>query len=229
MGLWRTRHHSMEMLARDFKQQGKAIEAAFSIVDECIDLFSEKAGDDDFHRICGLVLAKARNYALGSYGLILDGLGQEAGALVRPFIEYHELLTYFRLKPTRIKEAIDDCLPSAGNRAQLIEGSFSGFRKYLNDNASHSSFSYYALNHLLDKPQMTIRKEQPMIPTVLYRNMGDFFVQMILIAIEAVNCLQTAAVGSAVKQAHAIEQLRSDGLALFKLDERVGGSSVVNE
>lgn len=220
MGLWKTRHHSMEMLAKDFKEQGKAIEGAFAIIDECIDIFNAKAGNDDYHRMCGLVLAKARNYALGTYGLILDGLGQEAGALVRPFIEYHELLTYFRLEPTRVQQAIDDCLPSAGKRAQLIEGYFSGFRKHLNDHASHSSFSYYALNHLLDKPEMAIRKEQPMLPKVLFRNMGDFFVQMILIIVEAINCLQTAVIGSADRQAHAIEQLRSKGLILFKLDER---------
>jgi hypothetical protein len=78
----------MEMLAKGYKQQGKAIEAVFAVIDECIDLFNAKAGNDDFQRICGLVLAKARNYGLGTYGLILDGLGQEAGALVRPFIEY---------------------------------------------------------------------------------------------------------------------------------------------
>lgn len=222
MGLWKTRHRSMEMLAKDFKPQAKAIEATFTIIDECIDLFNEKAGNDNFHRICGLVLAKARNYALGSYGLILDGLGQEAGALMRPFIEYHELLTYFRLEPTRVKQAIDDRLPSAGKRAQLIEGHFKGFREYLNDHASHSSFSHYSLNHLFDKPEMTIRKEQPMLPKVLFRNIGDFFVQILLITIEAVNCLQTAEAGRADKQAHAIEQLRNEGLVLFKLDERAG-------
>lgn len=67
----------MEMLAKDFKKQAIAIEKTFLIVDECIDIFNEKAGNDDFHRICGLVLAKARNYALGAYGLILDGLGKK--------------------------------------------------------------------------------------------------------------------------------------------------------
>jgi hypothetical protein len=225
MGLWKTRHHSMEMLAKDFKKQARAIEKTFLIVDECIDLFNDKAGDDDFHRICCLVLAKARNYALGSYGLVLDGLGQEAGALLRPFIEYHELLTYFRLEPNRVQQAIDDKLPSAGKRAQLIAGNFHEFRKYLNDNASHSSFSYHALNHLLDKPDMTIRKEQPMLPKVLFKNMGDFFVQMILMAIEAINCLQTAKMGCAEMQAENIEQLRIEGIEIFKLNERASTSA----
>ena len=210
----------MEMLANDYKQQAKAIEKTFFIVDECIDLFNDKAGSDDFHRMCGLVLAKARNYALGAYGLILDGLGQEAGALLRPFIEYHELLTYFRLEPSRVQQAIDDKLPSAGKRAQLIAGSFHEFRKYLNDNASHSSFSFHALNHLLEKPDMTIRKEQPMLPKVLFRNMGDFFVQLLLMAFEAINCLQTVEMGCAEKQAENIEQIRIEGIEVFKLNER---------
>lgn len=220
MGLWRTRHHSMEMLAKEYRQQGKAIEEAFAIIDDCIDLFDRKAGHDDFHRICGLVLAKARNYALGAYGLILDGLAQEAGALVRPFIEYHELLIYFRKNPSRVQEAIDDCLPSAGKRAQLIDGSFHGFRQHLNEHASHSSFSHHALNHLLEKSEMTIRKEQPMLPKVLFRNMGDFFVQMILLGFEAVNCLQTAELGSAEAQAVAVDDLRIKGIEIFRLDER---------
>ena len=226
MGLWGTRHHSMKMLAKDFKQQAKAIEKSFTIVDECIDLFNTKAGDDDFHRVCGFVLAKARNYALGVYGLILDGLGQEAGALLRPFIEYHELLKYFRLEPGRVQQVIDDKLPSAGKRAQLIEGYFHELRKNLNDNASHSSFSYHALNHLLDKPDMTIRKEQPMLPKVLFVNMGDFFVQMILMATEAINCLQTAEMGSAEKQAEDIVRLKNEGISFFKLDERVAAREV---
>ena len=212
------------MLAKNFKEQARTIKNVFEVVDECIDLFSEKAGEDDFHRICGLVLAKARNYALGAYGLILDGLGQEAGALLRPFIEYHELLTYFRLDPKQATEAINGKLPSAGKRAQLIEGYFHEFRRYLNDNASHSSFSTHSLNHLLDKPSMSIRKEQPMLPKVLFRNMGDFFVQMELMAIEAINCLQTAELGSAEKQASAIEKLRVNGIDVFKLNERSSGN-----
>ena len=126
----------MEMLAKEFKPQALVIEHTFNIVDECIHLFSEKSDTSDYHRVCGLTLAKARNYALGSYGLILDGLGQESGALLRPFIEYHELLVYFRLEPARVKEAIDNNLPSAGKRAKLIEGDFHEFRRYLNEHAS---------------------------------------------------------------------------------------------
>lgn len=210
----------MEWLAKGFKPQASAIVDAFGIIDDCIDLFDSKS-TNDYCRICGLTLAKARNFALGAYGLILDGLGQEAGALIRPFVEYHELLVYFRKDPVRAQQAIDDKLPSAGNIAKKIEGDFHGFREYLNENASHSSYSYYSLNHLLDKPEMKIRKEQPFIEGVLFRNMGDFFVQLVLLAIEAINCLQTHQMGIAEKQAEAITELKQHGINVFKLEERV--------
>jgi len=220
MELWKTRHSSLKILEKDFQEQGRAIEAEFAIIDECIDLFSAKAGDDDYHRICGLVLAKARHIALGSYGLILDGLAQEAGALARPFIECHELLTYFRLNPSRVQEVISNSLPSAGKRAQLIEGYYKEIREHLSSHSSHISFSYHALNHLLDRPGLTIRKEQPMLPKVLFQNMSFFFKQMLLLTIEAVNCLETAEIGCADKQAIAIDQLRSKGQILFERHER---------
>jgi hypothetical protein len=53
--------------------------------------------------------------------------------------------------------------------------------------------------------------------------MGDFFVQMELMAIEAINCLQTSDMGSAEKQAEAIEKLRINGIEVFKLNERPSG------
>lgn len=217
MGLWKTRHHSMEMLAKDFKEQAKAIEEAFEAIDDCINLFDEKAHEDNYYLICGLVLAKARNLGLGMYGLMLDGLGQEAGALMRPFIEYHELLKYFRLDPSRIEEAMKEKLPPAGKRAQLIEGYFKEFRDHLNQHASHSSFSDFSLNHLIDKTNMVIRKEQPMLPKVLFKNIGDFFIQMILLAIEAIQCLDQ---NKHIELAKKIEKLRTDGVIIFKLDER---------
>jgi hypothetical protein len=61
---------------------------------------------------------------LGVYSLMLDGLGQEAGALLRPLIETLELLVYLRLEPARIDQAIEEKLPSAGQIAKKIEGEF---------------------------------------------------------------------------------------------------------
>lgn len=64
-----------------------------------------------------------------------------------------------------------------------------------------------------------------MLPKVLFVNMGDFFVQMILMATEAINCLQTDEMGSAEKQAEDIVRLKNEGISFFKLGERVAASA----
>jgi len=219
MELWDTRNKSLAILAGEFAPQAKSIEDLFVVIDECIELFDE-IENDDFCRICGLSLAKARNLALGAYGMILDGLGQEAGALIRPFIEFHELLTYFRLDASRVQQAINNKLPPAGKIAQLIQGNFQEFREHLNSHASHSSFSEHSISHMFDMKEMKIRKEQPMLPVVLLHNMADFFVQFILLAYEAVNCLQTYQLGYAENQANRVLELRAIGIEAFRLDER---------
>ncbi|NQT68089.1 MAG: hypothetical protein HQ552_00745 [Desulfobacteraceae bacterium] len=221
MKLWETRSKALHLLEGEFREKAKLMEKVFSIIDECIDLFERKAAEDGFHRICGLTLIKARNLSLATYGLILDGLGQEAGALIRPFIEYHELLIYFRLDPLRVNEAIDNKLPTAGKRAQLIKGEFQEFRSHLNEHASHSAYSYYSLNHLLDQPNMKFRKMQSMLPKVLDRNLGDLFVMVVLMVIEAINCLQTQELGYAENQAEKIEEIKNEGSFVFKLHERI--------
>lgn len=220
MELWGTRNSALQLLAGEFAPQAKAIEDLFLVIDECIELFDNKATSDEFCRVCGLSLTKARNQALGIYGLILDGLGQEAGALMRPFIEFHELLTYFRLDPIRVQQALANKLPPAGKIAQIISGPFREFREHLNSHASHSSFSEHSMGHLIDSHQLKIRKEQPMLPKVLFRNMGDFFVQFLLLAYEAVNCLQTHQIGYAESQVERVLKLREIGMEVFRLDER---------
>jgi len=217
MELWSTRNKALEMLAGEYAPQAKAIEDLFLVIDECIELFDRKAGDDNFCRICGLTLAKARHLALGAYGLILDGLGQEAGALIRPFIEYQELLTYYRMDTSRVQQAISNNLPSAGKIAKLIEGCFQDVREYFNDHASHSSFSEYSISHLFNMKEMKIRKEQPMLPHVLFRNMGYFYFQLFLLFNEAVNCLQTYQLGYAENQASRVVELRVIGKEAFHL------------
>jgi hypothetical protein len=68
---------------------------------------------------------------------------------------------------------------------------------------------------------MKIRKEQPFLEDVLFRNIGDFFVQLVLLAIEAINCLQTHQMGIAEKQAQGITELREHGIVVFEFEERV--------
>ena len=217
MKLWKTRHHSLEVLSKQFKDQSNAIDDAFQAIDECIDLFEKKFSEDKYFLVCGLTLLKAKNLAVGMYSLTLDGLAQEAGALARPFIEYHELLIYFRLDPKRINEALEEKLPTAGKRAQLIKGRFKEFRDHLNNHASHSAFSNHSLLHLFDSDEKRIKKQQKMSPNVLFRNIGNLHAHLILLLQEAILCFGSKA---SIQLIQKIDQLRVNCIPLFKLDER---------
>jgi hypothetical protein len=87
-----------------------------------------------------------------------------------------------------VNDALSGELPSAGMRAKKIEGIYQPFRKHLNEHASHSSYSSYALAHLRDPATKRLRKLQVMHPDVLERNVGDFAVQFVMM-------LQAAALG----------------------------------
>ena len=114
---------------------------------------------------------------------------QEAGALFRPVLGCLELLTYFRLDPTRIDEALEDRLPKAGEIAQIIEGKFRGLRDYLNKHASHLSVAPEALAHLIDFQVGRLRPVQPYNEGVLRGNLRTLLAVLIWLAIEAVNCV----------------------------------------
>lgn len=101
-------------------------------------------------RVAALVLLKARRLAEGIFALILDALGQEAGALFRVLQEAWELLEYLEQDPTRADRLIDSHKPSAGKIAQAIEAKSKPLRDHLNAHASHLSLSYEALGHTLD-------------------------------------------------------------------------------
>jgi hypothetical protein len=222
--MWAARDDALRLLSGEMQEKGKCLDEMFALVDEFIDLFEQKANTDDFHRICGLTVLKAKNLAAGCYSLILDGLGQESGALMRPFIEYLELLTYYRLDPTRINEALGGTLPPAGKVAARIQGMFRDYRSHLNENASHSAYSFYALNHLLNKPSFTFRKYQHTIPAVLDKNVADLFALLFLLLIEVVQCLESAQPGCCFQLAQRADELRLKGISVFEFEARLAAS-----
>jgi hypothetical protein len=162
----------------------------FALIDRCIGVFEKHGGRATYPRICGLTTLKAKNLALGSYSLILDGLGQEAGALLRPLIEYIELLTYFRKFPEKTTLAPGGDLPRAGERAKAIGGMFKGLREHLNEHASHSSYSHHSLAHLVEPNLKRFRRLQRMHPKVLDKNFTDLAVQAYFLLREAVFALE---------------------------------------
>jgi hypothetical protein len=189
--LWDTRRQAEAALSGDLRSFARLFDETFAVVDQCV--VRLESLDDPFGRVCALVLIKARNLGLGCYSLSLDALAQEAGALFRPLIECLELLTYFRLDPPRINEALEDRLPKAGVIAQRIEGKFKGLRDYLNTHASHLSLSPEAMMHLVDFKAGRLRPVQAHSALVLRQNLVTLLAVLIWLAIEAANCTSVGA------------------------------------
>jgi hypothetical protein len=195
MNLWRARQKSLEWLETELVEQSNLVERGFEMLAECISLLNQhsKTLNDElngrFARVVNLTLAKTRNLLLGSYGMLLDAIAQEAGALLRPILEAYELLIYFRLEPSRVDQAIDGKLPSPGNIAKKIEGEFQGLREYLNRNASHVSFSYEAAKHLFDFQTSEIKAVQNQTVDVLKNNLSTLNAIQVLVVAESIRCL----------------------------------------
>jgi hypothetical protein len=219
MKLFTTRESSIESLNTDLETQGNAIELLFELLDESIARL--ESVDSSFARVSGLTAIKGRNLSLGIFSLALDGLAQESGALLRPFIEVIELLVYLRLDPLRVDEAIDGKLPKAGIIAKKIEGKYQDLRGYLNDHASHFGFTYESLHHSLDINDFSWRLVQPYQGNVLFRNLGTLFLFMVQLTIEVFNCSSIAHKLEDDNLANMIKEARESGIREFFPDEQI--------
>jgi hypothetical protein len=219
IALWRTRSDTLTHLRRERPEQIEVGEQLFALIDRCNNAYEASASSNTNARVCGLTLLKAKFLSIGAYSLILDGLAQEAGALMRPFVEYTELLTYFRRFPAKVDDALSDNLPSAGQRAKAIEGSYKQFREHLNEHASHSSYSHYSLSHLLEAGTLRFKKLQRMHPQVLERNIRDFAIQLYLLLHEAALGLQPIALSELHLVAGECDEVKQRVLSTFGLDE----------
>lgn len=195
MNLWQAREKSLEWLSKELVGQQALIDRGFELLDESISLLSQygKEPDDEqngrFARVINLTLAKVRNLLLGSYGMLLDALAQEAGTLLRLVLEAYELLVYYRLDPTRADQAIDGNLPKPGEIEKRIQGEFQDLRGYLNTHASHLHLSYESVRHLLDYQTFEIKAEQPHEIDVFNKNITTLNAVQVLVVAEALRCL----------------------------------------
>lgn len=217
MELWSTRTEAVAYLEASNANRVAILSRSFELIDLCIDAYESLADGDVYARICGLTLLKAKHLAVGAYSLILDGLAQEAGALIRPFIEYSELLTYFRQFPEMAERAAENDLPKAGERARAIGGIYKEFRDHLNSHASHSSYSHYSLAHLLEPKTHRFKKFQRAVPQVLDKNLKDLVVQIYLLAHEGVLSLERLNVPNFEDLATRTDQLKKDMVHVFEL------------
>lgn len=214
--LWQTRSLSWSFLSTQHASRVAVVLKSFELIDRCIEEYELLSANSTYARVCGLTLLKGKNLALGSLSLVLDGLGQESGALLRPMIEYIELLTYFRLFPEKADRAAEDDLPSAGLRAKAIGGIYKGLREHLNEHAAHSSYSPFALSHLLT-PELAFRRLQEFVPRVLEVNFRDFTVQLQLMLQQGVLALEPVASSKLHELALNADRLKSRMLDVFGL------------
>ena len=98
MNLWITREESLNALKNKLSIEAQYIEEGFTIIDSLLRIFEDNKSDI-FCMVCSFTLLKGKNLCFSIYSLSLDGLAQEAGALLRPAIECFELLDYFYTDP----------------------------------------------------------------------------------------------------------------------------------
>ena len=218
MDLWATRNEALAFLQATHPTRLTVMDQTFEMLDRCVDAFEAEADANTYARISGLALLKAKHLALGAYSLILDGLGQEAGALMRPMIEYAELLTYFRMFPESVEKASSNNLPKAGERAKAIGGIYKEFREHLNIHASHSSFSSHSLSHLLEPSTFKFKKLQRMVPLVLETNVRDIAVQLLLMLRESVLTLEPVGSRQFLSIAEDADELNERMFHVFELN-----------
>lgn len=214
MNLWITREKSLNALKSKLSIEARYIEKGFTIIDALLRIFEDNK-NDNFCMVCSFALLKGKNFCFASYSLSLDGLAQESGALVRLAIECFEKLDYFYDDPKRIKEALENKLPHAGNIAKKINGKFASLRKHLNLAASHFTFDPVACKHLINRKNGSLRYYQKYNETVLRQNLWTLFAIMRLTIDSAVRCLIFKKLFD-VKLGKEIEEWRESGLKLAK-------------
>ena len=214
MNLWITREESLNALKSNLSIEARYIEKGFTIIDALLRIFEDNK-NDDFCMVCSFPLLKGKNFCFSIYSLSLDGLAQEAGALLRPAIECFELLDYFYADPKRIQEALEKRLPPAGIRAKKINGKFKSLREQLNKAASHFSFDPASCTHLINWKKGSIRYYQKYNETVLRQNLWTLFSIMVFTIDNAVRCLKFKELFD-IKLGKEIEEWRESGLKLAK-------------
>ena len=194
MNIWSAREKSLHWLEHELRPESLHLQDGFDYLGNIIELFEKlgrNAGESEagqFCRISAITLAKYSHLLLGNYSLILDGLAQEAGALLRPLIETYELLVYLRQDKSRITEVLEGESPSAGIIGKRISGDYQDLRKHLNDNASHFSYKTDSVKHLLDQ-NARIQPIPDLSLMVLRNNLKLLNAFQVFVLFEAVNCL----------------------------------------
>lgn len=197
MQIWKTRQQSNIWLHNELAKEAEVIHEGFELLSNCTELFDQIGSNEGetsvgkFSRLCNITLGKSTHFLLGCYSLVLDGLAQESGAILRPLIETYELMVYLRLDVGKVDELIDGKKPSAGIIAKRIGGDFKDLREHLNVNASHFGYEIDSVRHLFDA-NFKIRPFPSHSIDVFRKNLALLNAFQVFVIFEAVNCLSTA-------------------------------------
>jgi hypothetical protein len=216
MDIFGVRRKATAALESDLKKQALALQFAFDVLEVCLKRLQIAGQSDSFARTVLIVLVKAKQYALGVYALALDGLAQEGGAMLRPWVEAIELLRYLHLDPTRVEQVIKGKLPPVGAIAAKIDGKFKWLRDLLNQNASHLSMSHDALRHIATMDSGEVKLDQSYSEPVLRHNVALTFWFLYFTLVETLICLGVAAVPNE-DIAEYLEKMESDGHKVLPL------------
>lgn len=213
MNLWQTLDTSRAALGGPLAAEAAILADTFAALDDGIGELSAIASE--LASVTSVLGVKGRNLALACYTLILSGLAQESGALLRPLVETIEQITYVRLDEQRLDEVRNGTLPTAGLIAQAIDSPHHKLRTYLNKNASHIGEGEYTFRHLIEKDG-SLLLVQPYREQNVRVNLGTLFAVALLVAFEIANCV-VAATGRrpSTSLVDRLERCQRTGPAIF--------------
>ena len=187
----KVREISLQQLAGSLAAEGRTIDEGFTFLEAVIDVLALKSGSDNRASLMVATLLKARNFERAIYTLALEGLAQEAGALLRPLTECIDLLSYLRLVHDAPEKILQGRLPKAGDIAAKVGGPFKNLREHLNEHASHFAATAESLFHVANLRNFSFQKEVVNSPKLLRYNLGSLFIFQALVGIEAFESLKT--------------------------------------
>lgn len=144
--MWETRAIALETLESKYSYEHNLIYQSFDLIDKILLSISEKS---DFNITISMILGKAKILSKSIFSLVLDGYGQEAGALLRILMEAIELLIYIKNDLNRVQEVINNNLPPIGKIAKINNSNLHEIRKHLSNLSSHLNISIESLKHLI--------------------------------------------------------------------------------
>ncbi len=215
MSVFNTRIKAQFELDGKLRSIASILEEGFVCLDDLILRLSKT--ETDFNLVCSISLLKAKKFLLSIYSLSLDGLSQEAGAILRPLLGTIEKLAYFRTDDLHVQQALQNKLPSEGKIAKKIGGSFQDLRDYLSEYSSHSNFDPESLKHLINLGTSKLILNQPYIESVFRKNIEMVFSFLIYTLQEGYKCfLHTGQTDEAfLKYVHDI---RNRGFNVISID-----------